>query len=423
MKNLVIIIVLLFCTMLVKAVNIDKIVAKVGKEIILESELQKRKQQMIAANYLTENISDSDILNEMIESKLIIQKAKKDDYEVDKDNARQVAQQEIDKMKTQFPSKKVFKEELQKEMGLSVLELKDFYIEMISEQKLRDQIIGAQVKNRIHITEVEIDEFFQEKKGELPIRPAMDELGMIIKNIKSSKETRQKALKKINLIRYKSLSGEDFAELAKEYSEGPSGKSGGDLGFFEKGMMVKSFDEASFVLKQGEISDVVETEFGFHIIKLLEINENSGEIHASHILIKIDPTEKDIEATVELMQSVLERLRGGEDFSEIAKTHSEDDSTATNGGIIGEFTTEQYPEMFKDKIIKLFYGEYTELIREEDMIYIFTKTREIPEREYTYDEVYDTLRQMLISEKEQEIYEEWVTKLKKEAYVDILIDE
>ena len=408
---------------LVFSVQTDKIIAKVGREIILQSELDKRQNQMEAAGIDMNSVTKMDILNEMIESKLIIQEAKDNDITIDKNESREMAEREINRIKENFPDEETFKQELQKEMGLSEFELRDYYVDMLNEQQLKDKIIQNNVKNKIHITEIEIDEFYNEHIDELPKRPEMVEIGMILRTIKPSEETKDKALTKIKHIRELALSGDEFEELAKEYSDCPSGKKGGDLGFFGKGMMVKPFEEAAFALSPGEISDVVETQFGFHIIKMMEKNEENNEIRVSHILITINPTDKDIESQVKLMENIREKLINGADFAEIAKTYSEDDSTSVNGGVIGEFADGDYPEMFKKDIKEIDVGEYTEIIREGDLLYLFTKTRKVPEREYTYDEVYDQLREMLLTQKQQELYSDWIKELKKQAYVEILIDE
>ena len=89
---------------------------------------------------------------------------------------------------------------------------------------------------------------------------------------KSSDKEKAASYKKIKEIQFKLQQGEDFAALAKKYSEGPSNVKGGDLGFFKRGQMVRPFEEAAFVLKPGEVSGIVETRFGYHLIKVFEKN-------------------------------------------------------------------------------------------------------------------------------------------------------
>ncbi len=420
MKKIILILFALTVLMIAAEV-LDEIFAKVGREIILKSDLEKREQQLLAAGLLNQEVTDFDILNDMIETRLILQKAKEENYEVDEERARSLAEQEIRNAAAGFPTETDFKKKLKKEMGLTVLELKEFYIEMINEQGLKEQIITNEIKNKIHVTEAEVEEYFQENKDEMPMRPEMDQLGMILKNIEPSPETRKKALIKINKIKDKLNEGEDFSDLAKELSECPSAANGGNLGFFGKGEMVEPFEKAVFSLIPGEISEVVETGFGFHLIKVNEKKEE--EVNAAHILVKVEPTEDDINVLTQLIEDVLEKLNNGEDFYELAKIYTDDDSSAARSGVIGEYPRDNYPELFKAHLENLDYGEYTDLIREGDVLYIFGKLKKIEERPFQYHEIYDRLRDIVISQKEVDLYEEWMKELMKERYVEILLEE
>ncbi len=421
MKKIILIIIILIMFSIISGEVLDKIVAKVGREIILRSDLEKRIQQMTATGYYTEEISNYDILNDMIESKLIIQKAKKEDYKIDEFDVKSLAENQIEEISSQFSSEDEFKEVLMDEMGLTVLELKEFYIHMITEQRLKEQIIRNNIKNKIHITEAEVENYFQENKEQIPLRPAMDQIGKIKSVIKPCKATKEKALIEINKIMDKLNEGEDFIEIANSVDKYGEKFSGGDLGFFGKGKMVKPFEDAAFALRPGEISEVVETKFGFHIIKMEERFDD--EIRVSHILRQIQPTELDIEATIQLMENILERLNNNENFSELARKYSEDDSTAVNGGIVGEFPPNSYPKLFKEYLNDLDYGQYSQLIKEGDDLYIFGKLKQIAERPYSYEEIYENLRKMVISEKEIELYDIWTKELIKETYVEIFLKE
>ena len=421
MQKIILIIIILIMFSIISGEVLDKIVAKVGREIILRSDLEKRIQQMTATGYYTEEISNYDILNDMIESKLIIQKAKKEDYKIDEFDVKSLAENQIEEISSQFSSEDEFKEVLMDEMGLTVLELKEFYIHMITEQRLKEQIIRNNIKNKIHITEAEVENYFQENKEQIPLRPAMDQIGKIKSVIKPCKATKEKALIEINKIMDKLNEGEDFIEIANSVDKYGEKFSGGDLGFFGKGKMVKPFEDAAFALRPGEISEVVETKFGFHIIKMEERFDD--EIRVSHILRQIQPTELDIEATIQLMENILERLNNNENFSELARKYSEDDSTAVNGGIVGEFPPNSYPKLFKEYLNDLDYGQYSQLIKEGDDLYIFGKLKQIAERPYSYEEIYENLRKMVISEKEIELYDIWTKELIKETYVEIFLKE
>ena len=420
MKKTLLIIVTLLLLASLSAEVVDKIIAKVGREIILQSDMDKRMQQLNASGMSMENITQFDILNDMIEAKLIVQKAKEEEYEIDEQMIKEMAEDQIKQVASQFPSELEFKQELKK-AGLSVPDLKDYYIEMMTEEQLKSQIIQYNIKNKIHITEGEVEEYYKENKIDIPVRPEMFQIGMILRFIEARKDTKGKVLVEINKIRDKLNEGADFAELAKEFSDGPSATNGGNLGFFGKGMMVKPFEEAAFALMPGEISEVIETQFGYHIIKVLE--KKGDEVNASHILKIVEATEEDVQANIQLMEGVLQKLADGEEFSELAKTYSEDDESAVKGGVIGEFTKDTYPEMFKKYLENLEVGETTELIREQESFYIFSILNKIPEREYKYTEIFDRLKEMVTSQKEIELYENWIKELMQETYVEILIEE
>ena len=162
---------------------------------------------------------------------------------------------------------------------------------------------------------------------------------------------------------------------------------------------------------------MVETQFGYHIIKMEEREEE--DIRVRHILKMIEPTEEDIAQVIQETEDLLVTLKAGADFTENALNFSDDESAA-NGGIIGEFTAENFPEMFKDHISNLNISEYTDVIREGNNLYIFTKTRIVPERVFTLEEVRDNLRDFLRSQKQIEHFERWIQNLRANSYVEIL---
>lgn len=419
MKKYIITALLIITATFVSAIVLDEIVAKVGKDIILRSELEKEKSNLKGAGLLKNDISDKDILNSMIENKLILKYAEDNDYDVNEDQVKSQAEEQIKKIRAQFKSDEEFTSQLKKETGLSLRELKEFYIKSIREQKLKQMVVEKEIKSKVNVTEAEISEYYQENKENFPKRPEMDELGMIVRKIEPGPKTIKKKMIKIEKIKQELNMGEDFAELAKKYSEGPSATNGGDLGYFEKGMMVKPFEDAAFKLKKGEVSDVVRTRFGFHLIKVEDIN--GEKIRARHILIKVEPSQKDIENNKKLMDEALKKLRNGADFEEISKEYASKDTSVFKSGVIGDFPKDKYPELYKDKLKNLDYGQYSNVIKEDQFYIIFAKLKKVEPRPYTYDELYEKIRQKLMDEKEKKMYDEWISDQSKKNYIKILL--
>ena len=269
---------------------VDRILAKVGNEIILLSDVQKNMLQMRAAGVPAERIDPNDVLSELIEQRLILQKAQELDIKLNDERIRQYAEGYIKQIKARYPSEEEYRHELQA-MQTTESELLDYYITVLKEQALTEQLVERFVTSKAIVTETEMREFYTDHKDSLAVKPVTWQTGMIMKEIKPSKAARNIKLQEINALLTRVMDGEDFATVAREASDCPSSARGGDLGFFGKGMMVKPFEDAAFDLAVDEVSGVVESDFGFHIIKLTE--KRGKEIRASHILKIVEPSLED----------------------------------------------------------------------------------------------------------------------------------
>jgi len=401
------------------AEQLDQIVAKVGRDIILKSELNTQLQQMKTSGVPEDQMNPITVLNGMIESRLIVQTARDEGFEVDASRMKEAADKQIQEVASQFENQEAFQAELKK-AGLTVLELKDYYIDMMTEQSLRTQIVDKYIKSKIHITEAEIEDYYQEHKAEIPMRPALEKIGMIRHKIEPGKETRSAALIAINKIKDQINEGMEFDEALAQAKASDPTISGGNIGFIGPGTMNKDFEAVAFSLLPGEVSDVVDVDYGYHLIKVEE--KKGEEINVSHILKMVAPTDEDIAASHQLMQNVLTKLQNGADFAEMAETYSDDDSTAVLGGVVGEYVAGSYPALFADYVKDLSVGEYSEVINKDNVLYIFAKLENIPERPYEYSEIYDQLRDLVMSSKEQEYYADWINSLIKKSYVEVLLE-
>ncbi len=417
MKKYIYITLLMLITTSINAEVIDRIVAKVGSEIILKSELQEHRNQMQQMGAIDHTFSDLELLNDMIESQLILQTAKDKDYQVDSFRIRQMINSQLEEQFQRFGSERAFREELRR-TGMSLSQLRDFYENMIKEQQLREMIIQNEISARISVSDMEIEEFYRENIDQLPLREEKTEIGLIRIDITPKDETVRQIRSEINEVYDKIREGQDFSQLAQQYSHCPSSRLGGDLGFFARGTMISEFEQVAFSLQPGEISNVVETAHGYHIIKMEERDED--DIRVRHILKMLKPTEQDIAETTEKAENILNRISAEEEFSEIARNYS-DHPTAQACGYLGEFNEEEYPEQFEDYLQEISVGEVTRPIRAENSIYILTKKRIIPQRPFRLEEIREELREHLRMEKKLEHYEQWIGELREDSYVEILL--
>lgn len=396
---------------------VDRIVAKVGSEVILLSDIQKMLLQMRAAGLDVENVTAAEILQELVEQRLILQKAKELDIRLNEDSIKKYAENYIKQLKAQYPSEAEFRQDLAKSQTTEN-ELLEYYIDRLRESALTEQLVERFVSAKAVVTETEMRDFYEAHKDSLAVRPITWETGMILKNIKASDEAENQKLKEIRAIYQRIMNGEDFAEVASTDSDCPSRARGGDLGFFSKGMMVKPFEDAAFTLNVGEVSDIVKTQFGYHIIKLEE--KRANELRARHILKIIEPTYQDTVRTRELMEDVRERLLRGGSLAALASEVSDDEQSKAEGGIVGEYDADGMPELFRAAIMATPVGEPTAVLENEGILYIFIRTKEIPSRLYSYDEVKDSVGAILAREKQIIAYQEWIRELMEESFVQIM---
>lgn len=416
MKKQILLLVLLMAALLVNAEVLDRIIAKIGDDILLQSDLQKQMMQMETAGMLEETTTEKEILNQMIEFKLIVQKAKDLDYVINEDQINSMAERRITEIRNGFKTETEFINELKKS-NMNRYDLLNYFKKMFKEQSLREQVVRYEIDNKIEVSDEEIIDFYNKHKSELPLRKPSNKLGMILLQIKPSDKTKAKRYKELEDIYERISRGESFTELAKKYSDDGSKISGGDLGYFGRGEMVKSFENAAFSLKPGEVSDIIETQFGYHIIKLEGIKEN--QVRARHILKALTPTKLDSLAHQKLMEQIVEKYNNGEEFGKLARKYSDDQASALNNGVIGIFPKGEYPPLYEEYYKDLQPGQISDIILIQDMNYLFANLEDVPEGVYTLDEIKDKVEEMAFMEKKQQFYQNWINKIKKDIYVEI----
>ncbi|HVP35647.1 MAG TPA: peptidylprolyl isomerase [Terriglobales bacterium] len=401
--------------------TLDYVVAVVGKDIILNSELKLQTEiyltqtgQKINSQQELDQLKKN-LLEQMINDRLLLAQAQKDtllkvsDKEID-----QTLESQLSKIKTQFPSEEAFQNELKAE-GITEAELRRTYRGQIQEQLLRDRLISSRL-SKINISSREVKEFYEQYGDSLPEQPESAKLSQIFFKIEPSQKTIDSLKSLTQTILGRAKAGEDFSELAKKYSEDPSAKEGGDLGFLKRGEILPEFEEKAFSLSPGEISDVVQTPLGFHIIKLDEKKED--QIHVHHILIKIQPSPADSARVLNLADSVYQKLKGGADFVQMVKDYSQDEDSKKKGGELDWLPLAQLPPELKDKISHAEIGQIVPPVSNEDGVYILKVLDKKKQRKLSLVEDYDTVKEMARRKKASDEIMKWINVLKEKTYVE-----
>ena len=418
-KAIILSAVLLFTLFLQAQETYDFIIAKVGREIILITELARHISQMRNAQMWDERMTEMDVLESLIENKLIVQKARELNIRIEERRITNMVDMQIEQIRASFGSDEEFHREL-RAAGMILSDLRQYYEDLVRDQFLRERLIQTEIRSKIHITDTELLAFYNEEKDNFPTRDTSYELAMIMRIPKASEESDRLALEKIQNIQELLLNGEDFATLAREYSNCPSGQFGGDLGYFGRGMMVEEFETAAFALETDQLSDIVKSDFGYHIIK--QTGRRGNEVQASHILIFVEESEDDIQREYEFLQSLKERVLQGENFGMLAAIYSEDENSKNNNGIVGTLTQDEYPPWFAMELRNLEIGHISEILVYQEILYIFTINQEFEPRNLEFEEIKEQLRELLLQRKQYELYEQWMEDLKKDIYVEIYED-
>ncbi len=308
---------------------VDYVVSKVGDEIILLSDVElKFKYEEERRGYLPEEVK-CNFLEQIMGEKLLVNQAKLDSVIVDDGMVEQQLSGRIDQILGMMNNDI---SQFESYYGKTVAEVRNEMREDLKSQ-LTAERMQSEVMANIQITPKEVKEYFDViPKDSLPYFSSEVEVGEIVVNPKISPEERAKSIKKLEDIRARILAGEDFGELARLYSDDAgSARLGGDLGLQKRGTFVPAFEAAAYNLTEGELSEIIESEFGFHLIELLERRGNL--IHTRHILIKPEITEADLEQTVAYLDSIRQIYQNDSvSFEEMVKRYSDEKVQSYNNG-------------------------------------------------------------------------------------------
>jgi peptidyl-prolyl cis-trans isomerase SurA len=424
-KNFVIAFIILLNGLLLAQQRVDGIAAVVGNEIILLSEINSTVAQYAIKNKL--NLSNNPqlytelskkALQNGIDEKLLSIKADEDTIKADEDRVDQALNQQIDYMVQQVGSM----EKLEEYYGAPIAKIKKDLRKQI-EDSYRIDLLKQRRFGGMKISRREVEDFYQNYSDSLPTLPPTVDISHILIQLNPSEESLQEAYSKIEKIKKMLQDGADFAELAKKYSEDPGTASrGGDLGFVNRGDFVKEFEEVAFALKEGEISDIVQTQFGFHIIQLLE--KKGEKIHARHILVQLKPTQKDEELVIQKLNEIRNKLINGEaTFEEMALQYSDDPNVKEDKGHLGKYRTDSFQiKAFETVCDTLSPGEISHPFKTEFGYHIVKLHSREEERKVSLRKDWEQIEQLALQFKSEREFKEWLASLREEIPVEIKIN-
>ena len=402
---------------------LDHIVAVVNEDVIMQSELEMRTRTLLKE--MTEqkvqipplDILQRQVLENMIINKLQLQFAALTGIQVDDGTLNQTINNIATQNKVTLTQ---FREILEKE-GYNYERFREDIRNEITLSRLKQR----QIDNRINVTDSEIDNYLSNEKvqGVLEDEYRLSHILIAFPEGANAEEKEQAKLV-ANKVLDDLASGSDFATLATTVSDDQQAQAGGDLGWRKEGEIPTLFVDQVKKMKEGEVSNLIESPSGYHIIKLTGVRNAEEHIitqtHARHIL--ITPTEfvtdKDAENRINQLEL---RLEGGDDFAELAKSNSDDKGSAIKGGDLGWTSPGEMVPDFENEMNKLKPGEISKPFKTQFGWHI---VQVLERREYDNSEDLKRARarEIIRARKIQEATQNWLRSLRDEAYVEYRLD-
>ena len=403
---------------------VDGISAVVGDEIVLESDILE--QQNYAIQQGAAQTNKCEFMEQILSNKLLIYKAKKDTLIQDRTAAiRAQAGDKYNQILSQFPSERAM---LDSYKFRSSYEMKNI-IEKMDIDNYYAQSKYALITDKVNITPNEVTDFYNAFKYQLPQVKDEVVLSKIVMFPKLTDAHKQEIIDKLKKIKQDILNGETFENKARIYSDDPgSAANGGLYTNIGRGKMVKIFEATALNLQEGEISDPVESEFGFHIIQLVK---KSGKLYdARHILLKAEPNAEEIAtAKAEMEQIRKDILEGKITFKDAAYKHSDDKNTKFNAGVIpaedGSDRQEKInlPATVAYQIAGLNKGDLTEVFMDElnqKKAVVLMKVNDIiPEHSLDIATDFERIKSFALNKKKNEVLEKWVKENLADTFISL----
>lgn len=393
---------------------LDKIIATVGREIVLQSDIEGRIAMFLQQNPKV-NPSDPELRKQVLESlineRLMVTKAVEDSIAIMDEEINQSLDFMMQNLMQTYGSEK----RVEDLYGMSVSRIRKNYREEVRKQLLVERLqqqkfMGVKCTNR------EVEDFYNQYRDSIRAIPASVELAHIVKHIKPSADAKEEVKRLALKIRDSIAKGIDFAELAKRHSGDPgSASTGGDLGWVDKGKFVAEYERAAYELQADETSQPIESPFGFHIIQTIEKRKDAS--HTRHILLKLGGSADDKSRVEKILIELKEKVEKSESFEDLAKQYSDEKETQGFGGSMGVIELNRLPADLKSIVETLPVGGVSQPLPymadpTKPSLHIILKKKNIVEHTPTLTSDFKKIEQMALQQKQAKLMESFLKELR-----------
>lgn len=407
---------------------IDRIVAVVGQNIILQSDIEAQYLQYRLQGGIKGSASSirCQILEDIMFQKLMLNQAEMDSITVTDEQVNAEVDQWISYIISQLGSQ----ENLEKYYKKTMPEIREELFRVRKEQQLINQVQQTVLAN-VEVTPSEVKRFYHDMpKDSIPMVNSKYEIAHLVKKPPITLDQKLEVKDRLYKMRKRILDGERFSTLALLYSEDPgSAKKGGELGFHGKGEFAPEFEAAAFNLRDGEISEVVETEFGFHIIQMIE--RKGDFVNVRHILLTVKVDPESLQKSYDELDSIASLIHNDSlTFDEAVRKFS-DEKDRINGGILVNpvtggtlFDASELDQQVSVTINRMKVGEISEVVPmktsdNKDACRILCLKRKTEPHRANLEEDYTLIRDLMMQKKREEIISKWIEGKSSKAYIKV----
>jgi peptidyl-prolyl cis-trans isomerase SurA len=406
---------------------VDRVVAVVGTRPILASQVEEQlvlaqsQGAKIPEDSATRDATRRQILSQMVDEELMVQQAERDTtIKVTDQEVQDAVEQTVQNVRKQFTSLTEFQSQLKAAGFVSEEEwrrwLADQQRRSILQQRLIDGLKQKGKMRPIPPSDAEMREFWEANRAQQPKRPAAISFRQIVIVPKPDSAASARGLQLAESLVVALRRGAVFSEVAKKYSaDSASREQGGELGWFRRGVMVKEFEDVAFYLRPGAISDVVRTEFGYHIIQVER--SQPAEILARHILIQPAISQAQVAIARAKADSVHDALAHGAPFDTLARAYADPSEPKLADALpLSQHPPDYATAMGNDTVPGLKPVFEIGAGTARPRFVVFELTKRLPEGELSFDEVKDRIREAL---GQQLAVKHYLDLLRRTTYVDV----
>jgi peptidyl-prolyl cis-trans isomerase SurA len=402
----------------------DRIVAVVEEAPIFRSEVdealdedlyvKRMRGDPLPADSAELEALRSELLDGIIERRIVIAKARKEGLEVSRTEVEDAMDNWLADLIKAAGSEAAFNTELQRQ-GMTLKDFKTEYRKDIEEQLLVSRFMTQTFKD-VSVPETQVVAFYDNKRDSVPEIPEVVGLSHIIIIPRVAPEKEDQAISKVEGIVDRLDSGEAFGDVAKRSSDDAfTREQGGLIGTVTLKDLQPDLAEIAAGLEPGQVSDPTRTMYGIEIVR---VDAKQGDNYTlRHILVKLSPDRSDTARAAMLAYEIRDRIGAGESFESLAKEYSNDPDSRENGGYVGEIEIEALDEAYRTALAGLAVGEVSDVISTGRGFQILKLVSRTPGREPSFDEAKAWIRSLITSRMREALFNQWLEKARKEIYV------